>query len=311
MPILEIVYAAMILDAHKLWDTRLGPFRRLAAHGNPPKCKKICSIKSWVDYKKRTYPIIQHLKRSFFWNSHHTSSISLNQSHFPTSSVSPAPGTTKEASENFRSIPYMALCCPGPRRPLPRCRTKVTDFFLHNSSKGCAEWPAPLQKGRLAVSTIVCQSAPSYSCKILQQWLKNVQNSLNSCDVFFSKPQQGLSRNLVRDLWSRLGRKYQRNGSFPMDFVQLSHMFHFTHFAQPSSRWLQNPREKIRPKNSRYRGHRGGRIRRIQAIPISTETCKFVAFRVVQLRWLQTPPKGTRTNGMLQFCLVTALNIDI
>lgn len=119
----------------------------------------------------------------------------------------------------------MALCCPGPRRPLPRCRTKVTDFFLHNSSKGCAEWPAPLQKGRLAVSTIVCQSAPSYSCKILQQWLKNVQNSLNSCDVFFSKPQQGLSRNLVRDLWSRLGRKYQRNGSFPMDFVQLSTCF--------------------------------------------------------------------------------------
>lgn len=112
-----------------------------------------------------------------------------------------------------------------------------------------------LYKRPIGSSTIVCQSAPSYSCKNLQQWLKNVQNSLNSCECFFfSKPQQGLSRNLVRDLWSRLGRKYQRNGSFPMDFAQLSHMFHFTHFAQPSSPWLQNPREKIRPKNSRSRG---------------------------------------------------------
>ena len=124
---------------------------------------------------------------------------------------------------------------------------------------------------------------------------------------FFSKPQQGLSRNLVRDLWSRLGRKYQRNGSFPMDFAQLSTCF-TPHFAQPSSRWLQNPREKIRPKNSRSRGIGMAGFRHI---PISTETCKFVAFRVVQLRWLQTPPKGTRTNGMLQFCLVTALNLDV
>lgn len=136
-------FFAMILYAHKLWDTRLGPFRRLAAHGNPPKCKKFCSIKSWVDYKKRTYPIIQHLKRSFFWNSHHTSSISLNQSHFPTSSVSPAPGTTKEASENFRSIPYMALCCPGVSH-------QSHGFFSPQQLQGLCR-VCTFTKGRLAV----------------------------------------------------------------------------------------------------------------------------------------------------------------
>lgn len=100
----------------------------------------------------------EHIQSSNTWSVHSSetvtilsSSISLNQSHFPTSSVSPAPGTTKEASENFKSIPYMALCCPGPRRPLPRCRTKVTKLFSPQQLQGLCRVTCTFTKGRLAV----------------------------------------------------------------------------------------------------------------------------------------------------------------
>jgi len=73
-----------------------------------------------------------------------------------------------------------------------------------------------LYKRPIGSSTIVCQSAPSYSCKILQQWLKNVQNSLNSCECFFFRSH---SRVSAETWWEISGLDWVENisatGPFP------------------------------------------------------------------------------------------------
>ena len=147
----------------------------------------------------------------------------------------------------------MALCCPGPRRPLPRCRTKVTKIFFSTTAPRVVQ-SLHLYKRPIGSSTIVCQSAPSYSCKILQQWLKNVQNSLNSCDAFFFRSH---SRVSAETWWEISGLDWVENisatGPFPWISPNFPHVSLHT-FRQSSSPWLQNPREKIRPKNSRSRG---------------------------------------------------------